>query len=124
MIARTPAGEFIAGRGDAGLIQKRKSIPDYGMARRKNPRRRVTVTAFFTIALLIPTPPVFGESLVLGNFSTGNLSGWKPKIFHGETSYSLVFEGERRVLMAHSRGAASGLYKAVDLDPRKYPVLR
>ncbi|MGZ9163438.1 MAG: DUF3047 domain-containing protein [Candidatus Deferrimicrobiaceae bacterium] len=40
------------------------------------------------------------------------------------TPYSLVVDGMRLVLKAHSRGAASGLYKEVALDPSKYPVLR
>jgi len=124
MNARTPAGEIIVGRGEAGLIPKTKSIFDSGRARRKNPGRRITVIAVWAIALLLPTPPVFSADLVLGNFSTGELTGWTPKIFKGETSYTLVSDGDRRVLMAHSRGAASGLYKEVDLDPRKYPILR
>ena len=47
-----------------------------------------------------------------------------PKVFQGKTSYTPVSDGDRRVLRAESRKAASGLYKEVDLDPRKYPVLR
>ena len=60
----------------------------------------------------------------MGNFGAGDLSGWQPKVFQGETSYSLVKEGELLVLRAESRKAASGLYKEVTLDPRKHPVLR
>jgi len=76
------------------------------------------------LALFLLAPRGFCEDLPLGNFSAGDLSGWNPKIFKGKTSYSLVSEGERRVLKAHSRGAASGLYKEVTLDPREFPVLR
>jgi hypothetical protein len=76
------------------------------------------------LALFFLAPAVLAGDLVLGNFSAGDLAGWQPKRFRGETSYSLVVDGERRVLKAHSRAAASGLYKEVDLDPAKYPVLR
>src|SRR4030067_481515 len=69
------------------------------------------------LALCLLAPAVFAGDLVLGNFSAGDLAGWRPKRFRGETSYSLVVEGGRRVLKAQSRGAASGLYKEVDLDP-------
>ena len=124
MNARPPAGEIIVGRGNAGLIPETKSIPGSGMAQRKNPRRRITVIAVLAIALLFPAPPVFSADLVFGNFSAGELTGWTPKVFKGETSYTLVSDGDRLVLKAHSRGTASGLYKEVTLDPRKYPVLR
>jgi hypothetical protein len=43
---------------------------------------------------------------------------------HGETSYSLVVDGEARVLKAHGRAAASGLYKGMEIDPTKYPIPR
>jgi len=76
------------------------------------------------LALFLLAPPGFCEDLLLGNFSAGDLSGWMPKVFQGKTSYTPVSDGDRRVLRAESRKAASGLYKEVDLDPRKYPVLR
>jgi len=76
------------------------------------------------LALFLLAPRGFCEDLPLGNFSAGDLSGWNPKIFKGKTSYSLVVDGQKRVLKAHSRAAASGLYKEVKLDPRKFPVLR
>ena len=83
--------------------------------------KRIPVLA---LSFLLFSLSAFSESLVLGNFSAGDLSGWKNKVFQGETSYSLVADGERRVLKAESNGAASGLFKEVKLDPRKYAVLR
>ncbi|HJX15989.1 MAG TPA: hypothetical protein VJ386_09655, partial [Candidatus Deferrimicrobiaceae bacterium] len=75
------------------MVPKTKAIPDSGRVQKKNPRRRITVIAVWAIALLLPTPPVFSADLVLGNFSTGELTGWTPKIFKGETSYTLVSDG-------------------------------
>jgi hypothetical protein len=75
-------------------------------------------------ALFLLALPGFCEVLLLGNFSAGDLSGWNPKVFKGKTSYSLVVDGQMQVLKAHSRAAASGLYREVTLDPRKFPVLR
>jgi hypothetical protein len=76
------------------------------------------------LVLFLLAPRGFCEDLLLGNFSAGDLSGWSPKVFQGKTSYTLVSDGGRRVLRAESRKAASGLYKEVELDPRKYPILR
>jgi hypothetical protein len=100
------------------------SVPDPGTARKKNPGMRTKRVTVLTLAFLLFSLSAFSESLLLGNFSGGNLEGWKPKVFQGETSYTLVADGERRVLMAKSNGAASGLFKEVELDPRKFPVLR
>ncbi len=91
---------------------------------RKEKRRREIRIPVLALAFLLFSPLAFSESLVLGNFSAGDISGWKPKVFQGETSYSLVSEGERRVLKAESSKTASGLYKEVKLDPRKHQVLR
>lgn len=62
--------------------------------------------------------------LVLGEFSSGNLTGWSDKIFKGKTTYTLVKENDKSVLKANSEKAASGLLKKVKLDTKEYPVLR
>jgi hypothetical protein len=98
--------------------------PSPGPGRKRRPRLRANRAAFLVLLLLLLGPSAFSEEIVLGRFSAGDLSGWKPKVFRGQTSYSFVVDGERQVLMARSRGAASGLYKEVTLDPAKYPVLR
>lgn len=95
-----------------------------GPARKEGKRRGGIRIPAIALALLLLAPPGFCEDLLLGNFSGGDLSGWEPKIFKGKTSYTLVADGERQVLKAESDGAASGLYKVVMLDPRKFPVLR
>jgi Protein of unknown function (DUF3047) len=76
------------------------------------------------LILAIPTCLAASETLHLGRFSSGELSGWTDKVFKGKTTYSIVQEGERSVLKAHSNKAASGLIKKVTVDPKKYPVLR
>ena len=52
--------------------------------------------------------------------------GWElltfPRITR-HTRYTVVFDGDRHVLRAESHGAASGLYRPVDLDPRVHQVL-
>ena len=103
---------------------KGKSVSLSGRAWRKRPCRGPKCLPALALAWFFLVPAVFAGDLVLGNFSAGDLAGWQPKRFRGETSYSLVVDGERRVLKAHSRAAASGLYKEVDLDPAKHPVLR
>ncbi len=62
--------------------------------------------------------------IVVGSFSTGNLTGWETKPFKGRTVYTLVQDGGKTVLMAHSRHSASGLIRKISLDSRKYPLLR
>jgi hypothetical protein len=98
------------------------SVP--GAHRRGKPERPTKSAAALALAFLLFALSAVSESLVLGNFSGGDLSGWKPKVFQGKTTYSLVTDGDRRVLKAESDKAASGLFKEVELDPRKYPVLR
>jgi hypothetical protein len=53
-------------------------------------------------------------------------SGWKPLVFKNipaTTRYSVVQDGNTYVLRAESRAAASGLYRAVNLDPKVYRTL-
>lgn len=63
------------------------------------------------------------DELFAGIFSSGNLDGWKKKIFSGETSYDLVLLGNETVLKAYSQDSASGLVKNITVDLRKYPYL-
>ncbi|KAF0221577.1 MAG: hypothetical protein FD174_346 [Geobacteraceae bacterium] len=67
-----------------------------------------------------------GAETRVGRFSGGDLSEWRNETFKGKdkTTYLLVKENGKTVLKAHSRRAASGLLRKVDLDPKQYPVLR
>jgi len=101
--ARIPKNRFSAPR--AGKAQGWKAIAG----------------ALFLLAL---SRPASTEEIVVGRFSTGDLSGWSPRIFHEETSYRLVKDDGTTVLQAESRAAASGLVKEIRLDPRSLPILR
>ncbi len=101
--------------GTAGLIGEGCGI--------RSPRLLAGIL-FLAAALALIRPPAFGENLVIGNFSAGDLTGWRPKVFRGETAYSLILEEGRRVLKARSQAAASGLIKEVRVDPARYPLLR
>jgi hypothetical protein len=106
------------------MRRRTMSAPGPGTARKKHPRMRTKHVTVLALAFLLCALSAFSENLVLGNFSAADLTGWKPKVFQGKTSYSIVIDGDNRVLKAESNGAASGLFKEVQLDPRKFPVLR
>jgi hypothetical protein len=75
---------------------------------------------------LVSLSVIHAAELLIGSFSTGDLTGWQEQSFRGKehTSYRLVTVDGKTAVEAHSRRAASGLLKKVDLDPKKYPVLR
>ncbi|HTG80318.1 MAG TPA: DUF3047 domain-containing protein [Geobacteraceae bacterium] len=78
------------------------------------------------LIILLAVAAACAAEVAVGRFSAGDLSGWHDETFRGKakTSYHLVKENGRTVLMAQSRRAASGLLKKVDLNPRNYPLLR
>ena len=59
----------------------------------------------------------------IGNFESGDLSGWKEQRFKGRTQYALVKVNGKQALMAKSSSSASGLYKSVEIDIEKTPYL-
>ena len=69
--------------------------------------------------------------LDVGKFSAGrpgsaDTDGWKPLTFKKipkPTAYELVQEGDTVVVKAVSEAAASGLTKAVRIDPSVFPVV-
>ena len=90
------------------------------------------ITTVFTLAVTATTlsaqSPV---TLEVGKFSAAETGGafpnsWKPLTFEKiakHTEYSLVDDNGTVVVKAVSRGSASGLVRAVDIDPMRYPVL-
>jgi len=83
-------------------------------------------TCLAALLLLLTAAIALAAEIAVGRFSSGDLSGWQDEPFKkkAKTAYSLVAENGRTVLKAHSRNAASGLLKKVELDPKKYPLLR
>ncbi len=79
----------------------------------------------FLIALFSLAPDVAqAQEIVLGRFSAGDLTGWQPKSFEGETRYRLVKDGGgETVLEAVSKATASGLVLERKIDLTKTPVL-
>jgi hypothetical protein len=68
-------------------------------------------------------PLATAMSLMVGNFSGGDLDNWKSKSFQGTTRYRLVAQDGRQVLEADSRGSASGLVREMRVDLEKLPYL-
>lgn len=87
-------------------------------------------------ALVLGTAVVgFAQELVLlevGRFSAATEGvtlpdGWKPLTFkkiERHTRYEVVKDGSTSVVKAVSEASASGLTKAVTIDPREYPIVR
>jgi hypothetical protein len=63
------------------------------------------------------------ERLLIDDFEGGLDPAWEARSFRGQTSYRVVADAGNRVLQAESRGAASGLVRRLDVDPRDYPIL-
>lgn len=60
---------------------------------------------------------------VIGDFSQGSLSDWQQKTFQGSTDYQLLMVDGRQVLKATSKQSASALYRTVQIDLTKTPLL-
>lgn len=85
---------------------------------------KIPAIGLILATLLLGSVHCTAAELVLGEFSSGNLTGWSYKIFKGKTTYTVIKENGKSVLKAHSKNGASGLLKKVKLDPKEYPVLR
>ncbi|MBA3028262.1 MAG: DUF3047 domain-containing protein [Desulfobacteraceae bacterium] len=60
---------------------------------------------------------------MVGLFSKSNLDGWKEKVFFGKTAYQITSLENESVMEAQSQNSASGLFKKVRIDLKKYPYL-
>jgi len=84
----------------------------------------IALTGFLTLALLMGSALSSAQSLLVAEFSKGDLSGWKDKSFEGETQYEITMaEGNLQVLKAHSEGSASGLGKEITIDLKQTPFI-
>jgi Protein of unknown function (DUF3047) len=112
-----PAYRFTADRGCLSRLNR------YYLRKRTEPAMKIVCLILLVLASLTAA---HADELRLGNFSAGDLSGWQDETFRekAHTSYRLVTTDGRTVVQAESHHAASGLLKKVDLDPKKYPVLR
>ncbi len=81
---------------------------------------RILVAALLVSA----TGTVAAERLDVGQFSRGILDHWEAEVFSGITEYHLEADAERgTVLGAQSQGAASGLFRKIDIDLNATPWL-
>jgi hypothetical protein len=64
------------------------------------------------------------KELAISSFDLEGLSGWRPKIFKGETQYILVEDDGQKVVQAISHAGASGMVKEIDFNPAEYRYLR
>ena len=70
--------------------------------------------------------------LEVGKFSSAPVGqalpdGWKPLTFKKipkQTAYELIKDGDAVVVKAVSDASASGLTKAINIDPKEYPIVR
>jgi len=81
--------------------------------------------AFILMCLLLPIAGAAADppTLVVDAFEGGLGPQWQAKSFKGQTDYRVVSDNGNQVLMAVSRGTASGLVRKIDLDPQVYPIL-
>ena len=63
---------------------------------------KIPAIGLILATLLLGAIQCTAAELVLGEFSSGNLTGWSDKIFKGKTTYTLVKENDKSVLKAHS----------------------
>jgi len=73
------------------------------------------------LALLLPLLAHGDQAKVL--YPLSDLSSWQKKSFKGDTVYSAVKEGGSAVVRAESSNAASGYFRNISLDSKKYPYI-
>jgi hypothetical protein len=56
-------------------------------------------------------------------FPMADLSSWQKKSFKGDTVYTTEKEGDSAVVRAESSNAASGYFRDISLDSKKYPCI-
>ena len=85
-------------------------------------RRKPTYIIYFLL-LIGASATLQAEEIKIGQFSTGELTGWQEKSFAGHTQYQIVALPQGNALQAKSNGTASGLFKEVTIDLTKTPWL-
>ncbi len=101
---------------------------------RRTNLRPALVWAGIGLAVALPASSLPAQSptiLDIGKFSAAKAGGplpesWEPLTFEKiekHTRYSLVEDNGVVAVKAMSRGSASGLVRAVDIDPMRYPVI-
>jgi len=95
----------------------------------------ITIGLVGLLAWHLPLAIAWSESpdtLLVAPFSTATVGqtvpdGWSPLTFKKiprQTTYEVIHDGNTAVVKAESEASASGLTKAVKIDPREYPIIR
>ncbi len=63
------------------------------------------------------------QSIMIANFTQGELLNWEEKSFSGSTEYQLKSIKGMTALSAKSRNAASGLFKEIEINLQQTPYL-
>ena len=81
-----------------------------------------------TLCLLLVGSAIASDNEIsLGKFSAGDVSGWKEQtigLMKPKTTYKLVKDNDRTVLIAHSTKSASGQIYKLNLDPKEFSTLK
>jgi hypothetical protein len=73
--------------------------------------------------LLVSAPAVAFAGTILPVLKNANLAGWESKSFEGETQYSTEAGSDRLCVRAKTNGAASGLFREMEVDLNRTPYL-
>lgn len=84
--------------------------------------RIILLLVFLTISV-VHADSVAKNDLIVGDFSSGDLKGWLPKVFNNTTVYVLSELDGEIVLKALSNNSASGLVKEISVNIKDYPYL-
>lgn len=79
----------------------------------------------FAVALLAFAFPAKAKdhTLIIGNFSANDVSGWKEKVFNQKTLYDLTDTQYGTVIRAKSQSSASTFYRDMTIDLNATPCL-
>jgi hypothetical protein len=77
----------------------------------------------FMMASSAVSAPAAETRRVIGAFQAGSLDGWEKETFQGETHYRLAAKEGLMGLAARADGSASGLYREIEIDLTKTPVV-
>ncbi|MFC6673115.1 DUF3047 domain-containing protein [Marinobacterium aestuariivivens] len=80
-------------------------------------------TRLLPLPLLLLALHTGAETVEVGRFSAADLEGWHSKSFVGHSRYELRRDAGQLVLHASSRSAASGLYREIEIDLDRTPLL-
>lgn len=86
----------------------------------RSPYRQLYATVLILLGL---SGAALAETLPIGQFSAGDLSGWEEKSFVGNTRYEIVDTEQGKALHARALGSASGMFKKVRIDLTRTPWL-